>query len=100
MSDYIAITPGTSYTASGWFYDNNPDGSGRLACHFYDANKNYLTTTYDTDYTADSTSWQEMTLPCSHSTAVYVRVGTRVYKGSGPTTGGFVYLDDMTITAN
>jgi len=100
MSDYIAITPGTSYTASGWFYDNNPDGSGRLACHFYDANKNYLTTTYDTDYTADSTSWQEMTLPSSHSTAVYVRVGTRVYKGSGPTTGGFVYLDDMTITAN
>jgi len=99
MSDYIPITAGVTYTVSGWFYDNNPDGSGRLVCHFYDAAKTYLASTYDADYTANSTTWQEMTMTCSNTTASYVRVGTRIYKGSGPATGGFVYLDDVTITA-
>ena len=100
LSEYIAITPGTDYAVSAWFYDDTVDARGRILCQFFDGSKNLLTTTYDGDYTVnDNTKWQEMTLLCTHANAVYLRVGTRTYADSGTPTGGFVYLDDVTITA-
>ncbi len=91
------VVPAAVYKISFWYYDNDATAAGNVSYAFYDATQAIIgTATYDQGRTADKTTWQEMTLaPTAPANAAFMKVMMRVY---GTATGGFVYLDDVTIT--
>ncbi len=101
VSDFVAITENTAYNITFHYYDNDANGRGTLYYSFYDASKAQIgSTVYPGTYTTDQADWQTITAsPTSPAGAAYLTIGTRVYQQTGGTaTGGFVYLDDVTVT--
>jgi hypothetical protein len=95
------VVPAAIYKVSFWYYDNDVNAAGNVSYAFYDASNALLgTATYGSARTADLTEWQELTIDATApANAAYIKVMMRVYQQSGGTTmGGFVYLDDVTIT--
>ncbi len=101
MTDYIAVSAGTTYAVTAFFYDDHADTKARFFCNYYDASKVYLSQTLENSYTSDQANWQTYSLACpAPASAAYLRISFRLYRGTTSTyTGGFVYLDDVTITA-
>ncbi|HOW52088.1 MAG TPA: thrombospondin type 3 repeat-containing protein [bacterium] len=101
VSDFVAITENTAYTITFYYYDNDVNGRATLYYSFYNASKVMIgSTVYTNKFTTDQADWQTITAsPTSPASAAYITLGTRVYQQTGGTaTGGFVYLDDVTIT--
>jgi len=98
-----SVVAGRGYTVSIWFLDNNANAKTNVIVAWYDASDVLVgSVSYGGTYTGDQTGWQEIARQMTAPTgAAYVRIGTRVYSQTGGTsTGGFVYLDDVSLTAN
>jgi hypothetical protein len=103
-ADFIAaehpVTAGATYTLSLWFLDSDASARGSLTYTWYDAAHAALgAMNYSSQYTTDSTSWQNMTRSVTApANAAWVRISTRVYNQTGGApTGGVVLLDDAAV---
>ena len=97
LEQYVAVTEGTDYNLSAWFYDNDPFGRGRLTIRWYDSADAFISGYYDGDYTVDGTEWQwDETGPQTAPTgAVTAHIELRAYDVSGFTTSATIYADDV-----
>ncbi len=99
ISEWVPVTPGVPVRLGLWFYDNTVDARGRLIYEWGNADMTSAGAPTYGGYTSNSDSWQELTTTVTPGASHhYVRVLTRVYNDSGASTGGFVYLDDVTVT--
>ena len=97
--DIENVTPGTEYTISYWFLDNDPSARTRIWSYWMDASGTYLDDDADvlrpSVYSEDNPSWQQfsatLTAPVN---AAQFRFEVRVYKQDN-NTGGYVYYDDF-----
>ena len=97
--DIENVTPGTEYTISYWFLDNDPSARTRIWSYWMDASGTYLDDDADVlrpnVYSEDNPSWQQfsatLTAPVN---AAQFRFEVRVYKQDN-NTGGYVYYDDF-----
>ena len=97
--DIENVTPGTEYTISYWYLDNDTNARTRIWAYWMDASGTYLDDDYDvlrpSTYSEDNPSWQQfsatLTAPVN---AAQFRFEVRVYK-QNDNTGGYVYYDDF-----
>lgn len=102
-SDFFPVTAEVEYTISAWFLDKDAfDAKGRVLIRWYDASKVEVPSSVSYgSYSSDSDSWTQVTSNATAPTgAAFGKVGVRVYKDGGATTGIFLYVDDYEITAN
>lgn len=102
--DVLGIIPGTTYTISYFYYDNDPMARTRIWAYWVDANNvtldNDLEVLRPTTYSVDQDSW----IHFSHalmapSAAAKFRFEVRVYKEDGAF-GGAVYYDDFSVSGD
>lgn len=97
-SGLAPILAGAGVTIGAWYLDDTVDARGRLVYQFYAADGTALANASYGDYTVDGADWQQLTATVTApADAAFVRVATRIYKDAGAATGGFVYLDDVTV---
>jgi len=97
--DIGSVTPGTQYTISYWYLDNDPSAKTRIWSYWMDASGTYLDDDADVlrpgTYSEDNPSWQQfsatLTAPAN---AAQFRFEVRVYNQDN-NTGGYVYYDDF-----
>jgi len=102
-SDFFPVTAGSAYTISAWFLDKAEfDAKGRILARWYDASKAEVASSVSYGgYSTDGTDWAQVSSSVTApATAVYAKVGFRVYKDGGATTGIYLYADDFEITAD
>ncbi len=93
------VVPGTTYTVSFWFLDNDPAAKCRIWSYWLKADGSYLDDNAEelrpSTFSVDNPDWQhfvvQVTAPDS---AAKFRFEVRAYKESG-NTGGKVYYDDF-----
>ena len=97
--DISGVIPGTEYTISFWYYDNDTTARLRIWSYWMDSEQNYL----DDDqevlrpivFSTESSDWQQFSVTLTAPVnAAYFRYDVRVYKQNG-NTGGKVYYDDF-----
>jgi hypothetical protein len=92
------VTPGTAYTCSAWFLDNDPAGRARLAMSFQ-LSTGAVDTAYSTSYTADNASWTQQTYErVAPADAVSMTCLIRLYDVGTPFTSATIHFDDLSIT--
>ena len=97
--DIANVTPGTEYTITYWYYDNDPAARTRIWSYWMDGSGTYLDDNADelrpSTYSEDNASWQRysvtLTAPVN---AAQFRFEVRTYKENN-NTGGHVYFDDF-----
>ncbi len=97
--DISGVTPGTEYTITYWYYDNDPAARTRIWSYWMDGSGTYLDDDADVlrpnTYSEDNASWQQysvtLTAPVN---AAQFRFEVRTYKENN-NTGGHVYFDDF-----
>ena len=106
QNETAILVPGTSYTVSYWFLDNDPNAKSRPWIYFLDAANATLTdTTTDSAfrpsaYSTDDANWiQFSTTFVAPANAVKLRFEMRSY-AVGTTGLGSIYYDDMSVTQN
>jgi len=100
--DIENVTPGTEYTISYWYFDNDPAAKTRIWSYWMDASGTYLDDDADVlrpnTYSTDNGEWQHwsntLTAPVN---AASFRFEVRVYKENN-NTGGKVYYDDFSFS--
>jgi len=100
--DIENVTPGTEYTISYWYFDNDPAAKTRIWSYWMDASGTYLDDDADVlrpnTYSTDNGDWQHwsntLTAPVN---AASFRFEVRVYKENN-NTGGKVYYDDFSFS--
>ena len=100
--DIENVVPGTEYTISYWYYDNDPSAKTRIYSYWMDASQTYLDDDADVlrpnTYSTDNAEWQHWTATLTAPVnAAYFRFEVRVYKENN-NTGGKVYYDDFSFT--
>ena len=100
--DIEDVVPGTEYTISYWYLDNDPAARTRIWSYWMDASGTYLDDNAEelrpNTYSEDNAAWQQysqtLTAPVN---AAQFRFEVRVYKQDG-NTDGHVYYDDFVFT--
>ncbi len=97
--DISGVTPGTQYTISYWYFDNDPAARTRIWSYWMDGSGTYLDDNADelrpNVYSEDNPSWQQYTVTLTAPVnAAQFRFEVRVYKQDN-NTGGHVYYDDF-----
>lgn len=97
--DIDNVTPGTEYTISYWYLDNDPSARTRIWSYWMDASGTYLDDDADvlrpSTYSEDNPNWQQFTATLTAPVnAAQFRFEVRVYKQDN-NTGGYVYYDDF-----
>jgi hypothetical protein len=95
LRQYVTVTPGTVYTFSAWFYDDDINARGGLLITWCRQDTSAIRST-SVIYTDSAIhTWQRLvrsdTAPDS---AVYARCLLRIYGFTGGPAGGVVYVDD------
>jgi hypothetical protein len=85
-------------------FDNDATARANVVYAFYDSSQALIagSMSYGSTYTADSTSWQQLTRTTGAAPAgtAWVYIGTRVYgQPNDSATGGTLYLDDVSATS-
>jgi len=100
--DIEDVVPGTEYTISYWYFDNDPAAKTRIWSYWMDGSGTYI---YDdtaslrpNTYSEDNPAWQlySVTLTAPVNAAAF-RFEVRVYKENN-NTGGKVYYDDFSFS--
>ncbi len=100
--DIEDVVPGTEYTISYWYFDNDPAAKTRIWSYWLDGSgtKIYADTASlrPNTYSEDDPSWQQysVTLTAPVNVAAF-RFEVRVYKENN-NTGGKVYYDDFSFS--
>ena len=102
--DIMDVIPGTEYTISYWYLDNDDAARTRIYSHWMDATGTYLDDDEDdlrpSTYSENNASWQHfsvvLTAPVN---AAQFRFEVRVYKQDG-NYGGKVYYDDFVFSGD
>jgi len=99
--DIEDVVPGTEYTISYWYYDNDPDAKTRIWSYWMDASGTYLDADADVlrpgTYSTDNAEWQHWSaILVAPVNAASFRFEVRVYKENN--TGGKVYYDDFSFS--
>mgnify|MGYP006277613509 CR=1 FL=1 len=103
MQDISGITPGSNYTITYYYYDNDPNAKTRIWSYWLDGDA-YLddneTELRPNTYSEDANEWIEysQTLVAPANSDGF-RFEVRVYH-QDDNTGGYVYYDDFSITAS
>ncbi len=97
--DISNVVPGTEYTISFWYYDNDPNAKMRIWSYWMDAEQNYLDDDQEVlrpnEFSTESSDWQQFSVTLTAPVnAAYFRFDVRVYNQDG-NTGGKVYYDDF-----
>jgi len=96
-----AVVAASTYKVSFWFLDNDATARANVSYQWFDAAGVAVgAAVYGSAYTTDMATWQELTVTtaAAPATAVSIKVFTRIYAVGTVKTGGFVNLDDATIT--
>ncbi|MNJ97982.1 hypothetical protein D3C87_157400 [compost metagenome] len=103
--DLISVTPGSSYTISYWYLDNDNKARTRLWCTWLDANDDRLSDNLQTnvqlaDYSTDGPNWVNKSITVTAPAgAVSIRYQIRAYNQNG-VGGGYIYYDDLSFVEN
>jgi len=97
--DISGVTPGTQYTISYWYLDNDTTAKTRIWSYWMDGSGTYLDDNADelrpSVYSEDNPSWQQYTVTLTAPVnAAQFRFEVRVYNQDN-NTGGHVYYDDF-----
>lgn len=98
------IQPGTDYTISYWYHDNDPQARTRIWAKWIDIDGQTLDDHADilrpSAYSEDNANWQEFNvILAAPVAAVLFRYEVRVYKQDG-SWGGSVYYDDFVFSGD
>lgn len=99
-SNLINVTPGTAYTISYAYLDNDNKARTRLWSTWLDASNTALAAEFQTevqeqDYSTDSPNWvQKVKTVTAPAGAVKLRYQIRAYHQDG-TSGGYIYYDNL-----
>jgi hypothetical protein len=103
-SNLIAVTPGTSYTISYWYLDNDTQARTRLWSTWLDSSNDALTTPTDVQanvqeqgYSVENPNWvRKLVTVVAPAGAAKLRYQVRTYSQDGAS-GGFIYFDALTL---
>ncbi|HHF57795.1 MAG TPA: hypothetical protein ENL41_00030, partial [candidate division WOR-3 bacterium] len=56
----VQVTPGETYTATFWVYDNDPAGKARIWLRWYDSSDSLIYYEGPSTYTSDYDGWQKI----------------------------------------
>jgi hypothetical protein len=93
------VVPGTEYTVSFWYLDNDPHAKCRIWSYWLDESGSTMDADADklrpSTYTTDNPDWQQFVVQVTAPEgAAKLRFEVRTYKEGG-NTGGVVYFDDF-----
>lgn len=102
----FAVVPGSTYTISYYYYDQDVNARFRHWGSFRNAdgalpNSDQVLAFQPSAYNADTTGWQLVTVSgVAPAGATVLRLDFRVFQQSATAQGGTVYLDNVNITGN
>ena len=95
VKQYVAVTPGETYTLDAWCYDDDVNAGGGLSITWRDSDSAYIENsgTYYSDSSIHTWQrlWKTDTAPAG---AAFADVKLRVYGFSGSDSGGVIHYDD------
>jgi len=96
----VQVTPGETYTATFWVYDNDPAGKARIWLRWYDSSDSLIDYEGPSTYTSDYDGWQKIEYTTqAPAGAAYCKVQLRGYDDTDWDGDAVFYVDDASFSS-